>query len=74
MRQVLLLSLICATVVGLSSSIAQTSTPAEQFLKLVKEVEIQQAQITANQGKIETKLTEIGENVRVARIFGARSN
>jgi hypothetical protein len=73
MRQLVLTILVCATILGLSSSIAQTPIPAEQLLRLAKEVEIQQAQIAANQGKIESKLVEIGENVRVARIFSARS-
>jgi hypothetical protein len=36
-------------------------------------VQAQQAQIVANQGNIEGKLAEVGENIRVARIFSARS-
>lgn len=54
--------------------IAQTPEPNERLLTLIKEVETQQAQITANQGKIESKLTEVGEAIRVARIFSSRSN
>jgi len=66
--------LICAAAIGLSSSTAQTPGPPEAFLRLLKEVETQQAQITDNQLKIETKLNDIGESVRVARIFGRRTD
>ena len=55
-------------------SVAQTPEPNERLLALIKEVETQQAQVTANQGKIEHKLAEIGEAIRVARIFSSRSN
>jgi hypothetical protein len=54
--------------------IAQTPEPNGRLLMLIKEVDTQQAQITANQGKIESKLTEIAETIRVARIFSSRSN
>ncbi|HLW36664.1 MAG TPA: hypothetical protein VKS98_13505 [Chthoniobacterales bacterium] len=68
------------TVVSLCSmlvipfSVAQTPQPNAKLLELVKEVEAQQAQITDNQGKIETKLAAIGDTIRVSRIFSSRSN
>ena len=74
MKPILCSVLSLALVFGLSSSIAQTAGPQEVFLNLLKEVETQQAQITDNQLKIETKLNDIGENVRVARIFGRRTD
>lgn len=74
MRQILFPTLLCLTVLGLSSSVAQIPTPTDALLRLTKEVESQQEQIVANQGKIEEKLAGIGENVRVARIFSARAN
>jgi hypothetical protein len=73
MKQLAFLILTCAMVVGLSSSIAQTPLASDQLLRLIKEVETQQAQMATNQGKIETKLVEIGDTVRVARILSARS-
>jgi hypothetical protein len=73
MKQLAFSILTCAMIVGLSSSIAQTPMPSDQLLRLIQEVETQQAQMAANQAKIETKLSEIGESVRVARIFSARS-
>ena len=74
MKAILASVLSLALVFGLSSSIAQTGGPPEVFMRLLKEVETQQAQITDNQLKIETKLNDISENVRVARIFGRRTD
>jgi len=44
----------------------------QQLLVLVKEVQTQQAQIASNQAKIEAKVAEVAEAVRVARIFAGR--
>ena len=44
----------------------------KRLLALVQEVQAQQAQITANQDKIDSKVAEIGEAIRVARIFAGR--
>ena len=60
-----------------SLSVAEMPVDANQeqkLLALIKEVQTQQAQVADNQKKIETKLAEIGETVRVARIFAGRSN
>jgi hypothetical protein len=46
--------------------------PEQRLLALVKEVQTQQAQIAENQTKLETKLTEVADTVRVARIFSSR--
>lgn len=45
----------------------------QQVLALVKDVLTQQAQISDNQTKIESKMTEVTEAVRVARIYAGRS-
>ena len=51
----------------------QAPTSDEQkLLTLVKEVQAQQVQIADNQAKIDAKLTEIAETIRVARIFTGR--
>jgi hypothetical protein len=58
------------------SSVAQTPDPKddqEKLLALVKEVQAQQAQIAANQTKIDAKLADLAETLRVARIFSSRS-
>ena len=44
----------------------------QRLLALVKEVQAQQAQIADNQVKIDAKLAEIAETLRLARIFTAR--
>ena len=44
----------------------------QRLLELVKEVQAQQAQIADNQAKIDAKLSEIAETLRVARIFTSR--
>ena len=64
------------TLVALLSSPAQTPAPNpddQQLLALVKEVQAQQAQIVANQTKIDSKLADLAETIRVARIYSSRS-
>ena len=65
---------VSIALVSLSPSIAQTPAleTEAKLLALVKEVETQQAQIVANQDKIESKLAEVAEAIRVARIYGKR--
>jgi hypothetical protein len=45
----------------------------QRLLALLKEVQIQQAQMAENQGKIETKLADLAETIRVARIFAGKA-
>ena len=47
-------------------------TNEQRLLALVKEIQAQQAQIASNQTKIEGKVAEVAEAVRVARIFAGR--
>ena len=51
---------------------APNATDDKQMLALVKDIQAQQAQIAENQAKIDAKLSEIGETLRVARIFTSR--
>ncbi|HEV2047423.1 MAG TPA: hypothetical protein VGQ95_12610 [Chthoniobacterales bacterium] len=75
MRRTLIAFLSCTVLLLISSGTAQTpdSKDEQELLALVKEVQGQQAQLLGNQAKIETKLTEIAETIRVARIFSGRS-
>ena len=75
MKRILLALLLPATLMVMSFSGAQTpdANQEQRLLALIKEVQTQQTQMTENQKKIETKLAEIGETVRVARIFAGRS-
>jgi hypothetical protein len=52
---------------------APTSDGLIELMALTKEVQAQQIQLLDNQGKIETKLTEINATIRTARIFVGRS-
>jgi glucose-6-phosphate dehydrogenase assembly protein OpcA len=75
MKRILLALLLPATLMVMSFSGAQTpdANQEQRLLALIKEVQTQQTQMAENQKKIETKLAEIGETVRVARIFAGRS-
>ncbi len=75
MKRILLALLLPATLTVMSFSGAQTpdANQEQRLLALIKEVQTQQTQMAENQKKIETKLAEIGETVRVARIFAGRS-
>lgn len=44
----------------------------QQILTLVKEVQAQQLEISANQAKIDAKIAAVAEEVRKARIFSSR--
>jgi hypothetical protein len=56
-----------------SSAQAPAQKDDQAVLQLAKEVQAQQLEIAANQTKIEEKLVEIAEQIRVARLFSARS-
>jgi hypothetical protein len=75
MKRFLSAILLVSASVTLSSSVAQTpeAQQQQQVLQLIKDVRLQQAMIADNQTKIEVKLVEITENVRVARIFAERN-
>ena len=75
MKSILITFSISAAMLILPLSVAQTpnSTDQERILALIKEVQIQQAQIVDNQAKIETKLADLAETIRVARIHAARA-
>ena len=72
MNRVFLLLMPALLVV--SASFAQTPDPNEEarLLALVKDVQTQQAQLAANQAKIEEKLATVTETVRTARIYTKR--
>jgi opacity protein-like surface antigen len=71
MKRILLAALLSMV----SLSVAQTpdANQEQKLLALIKDVQTQEAQMAENQKNIETKLAEIGETVRVARIYAGRS-
>ena len=44
----------------------------QRLLALIQQVKSQQAQIASNQEKIDSKMVEVAEAIRVARIFAGR--
>jgi hypothetical protein len=76
MRRTIFFGAIISFSLLIASGSAQSpaATNQKQLLALIKEVHDQQAQLLENQIKIETKVGEIAENIRVARIFSERSN
>jgi len=65
---------VFVTLLSFSPGAAQTpkTSQEEQLLALAKEVQAQQAQIADNQAKIDSKLAEIAEAIRLARIYSKR--
>lgn len=73
MRQIPLSIFFSLALLAISSSVAQTPDTREQrLLALIKEVQAQQAQIADNQAKIDAKLADLAESIRVARIYTKR--
>jgi uncharacterized protein YlxW (UPF0749 family) len=67
--------LFVATLFAVSPTVAQAPADTNQeprLLALIKEVQIQQAQLAENQAKIEEKLAAVSESVRTARIYAKR--
>jgi hypothetical protein len=74
MTRIFVAIFLSLTLLLFSSGAAQTpeTRPEEQLLALIKEVQSQQAQIADNQAKIDGKLAEVAETIRVARIYSKR--
>lgn len=68
-------AIFISILIALFFGTAQAADPKddrEQVLALAKEVQAQQAQIVANQKKIDEKIAELAEVIRVARLFASR--
>jgi hypothetical protein len=50
-----------------------TKDQDEQLLALMKQVQEQQGQIVTNQKKIDSKLADLAETIRTARLFSSRT-
>ncbi len=68
---------IAVALLGLTSGRAQSPSAQnelqQQVLALVQEIKNQQAQISDNQGKIDSKMADVTETVRVARLFAGKA-
>jgi septal ring factor EnvC (AmiA/AmiB activator) len=74
MKRILLALLFSAMLCLVSFSRAQMpdANQEQKLLALIKEVQTQQAQLAANQAKIEEKLAAVSETIRTARIYTKR--
>ena len=68
-RQALLISVLATIALTVQTSHAEPQQP----LMLVEELQIQQSQIADNQTKSESKIANLVETVRVARIYASRA-
>jgi len=66
-----LLSLLAAGVVLIWPTQAQDTT--QELFTVVNSLKQQQVQITDNQAKLDQKIADVSESVRVARIFMSRA-
>jgi hypothetical protein len=71
-RPVLSIFFVLLVVLSCPAETTDQKDEPQQLLALAKEVQTQQAQIVANQTNIDTKLADLAETIRVARIFAAR--
>ena len=58
---------------NLSAEPTAASQPAQQALKLMKDIQAQQAAIAGNQAKIDAKIAALGEQIQVAKVFASRA-
>jgi outer membrane lipoprotein-sorting protein len=74
MKRIISSAVLAITALIIASGSAQTpaSNDEQQLLSLIKDVQAQQGQIAENQDKIDTRLADVTETVRVARIFAGR--
>ncbi|MGH8095583.1 MAG: hypothetical protein ACREIF_19300 [Chthoniobacterales bacterium] len=61
--------ILLTTSIGAQSPMANDQ---EQLAAMLKQVQAQQLQIADNQAKIDAKLANLGEAIRVARIYSSR--
>ena len=72
-----ILSALAPPAVLLTMSFSSAQTPdanqEQKLLALIKEVQTQQAQMAANQAKIDEKLNDLADIIRDARLYSKRS-
>lgn len=64
------LTLVAVSALLLCSVNAQDAP--SQLVQAVNDLKVQQAQIADNQAKIDSKIADLGETIRVARLFMSR--
>ena len=75
MKRLLIALILPILLFTISFSRAQTpdANQEQKLLALIKEVQIQQAQMAENQAKIDEKVNELGDTIREARLFSKRA-
>ena len=75
MKRRLFAALFALSLIGLFTANGQDQNAAFQgkIMELVKDIQAQHSQIASNQTKIDTKLADLTETIRVARIFSSRA-
>ena len=71
MKKIMLLAAIVALATSIGAQ-SPASLDQKQVEALLKEVQAQQQQIADNQARIDSKLAEVAETIRVARIYASR--
>jgi hypothetical protein len=68
-------ALFAIALIGLFTASAQDQNALFQgkIMELVKDIQAQHSQMASNQAKIDTKLADLTETIRVARIFSSRA-
>jgi hypothetical protein len=74
MNRILSSGAVALALFAMTSGYAQTPANKDEqdLLTLIEDVKGQQAQIAENEGKIDAKMAEVNEAVRLARIFAGR--
>ena len=72
MKFLLSFGLVAVIIAAPIAAQAPASKDDQELLVLIKEVQSQQSQIAVNQGKIEAKLAELAETIRVARLTAGK--
>lgn len=73
MKSIVRVILLAAALAAVSSSAQMPVTADQQILNLVQQLTTKQAELTDNEGKIETKVSNLAESVRTARILMSRA-
>lgn len=75
MKRIISTAVLASTLLMIMPGFGQTAATKEDetLLALATEVQAQQGRIAENQTKIDAKMAEVMESIRVARIFAGRS-
>jgi hypothetical protein len=75
MKKFLSSAVVVAAAILIAGASAQTPPTKDELrlLELVKDVQAQQAEIAANQSKIDSKMADVTEAIRVARLFAGKA-